>query len=741
MTRSRPPQVAFNSGEISPKLWRRFDYQRHQTGLARCRGFVPSRQGLVSRAPGTWFRGYTKDDAAARMIEFEFAENDALTLEFTAGAMRVWRYGALVMDGASPYELTTPFEAADLARLSFAQSADVIYLADGARPIQKLSRLALDDWTLEPFEPQDGPFRVVNLDDALTVQASAATGTGITLTASAALFEADHVGSLMLLEPEDLTSAPGWTGNVSVSDGARVRYDGNTYELDIGGGSVNVGPVPPQHLRGTQQVSNGVIWTFVHGGFGIVRITAVASGTSATADVIQTLPQDVVAQPTSLWSEGAWSDRYGYPSALATFQQRLVAAATPSDPRTLWFSAAGTTEVFEPGVEADDAFAYAIGGAQTVNRVLWLAEGARGLYIGALGEELSTASTDGRIAVGATTLEFRSGSTIGSRAVRPAVLNGTPIFVAKDRQRIVQIEYSFQDDRNVPIELSLPADHLGGPGFAGITLQYSPEPILWLWRDDGQVCLCVYDQQQDVLGWAPMPVAGGFVESASVTPSVERAGDTVTLIVRRTLDGQDRRCVEEVALTYGLQAEAPPLHEAQHLYCALRFEQEVAQDTFNLPHLVGQTVWAWTEKGASGPHEVGASGDVTLDAAVTRATIGLLDETQVIEELPKVAQTPEGSALGRLRHIGADTGVAVFRTADGSVETYADELGQPRRFGGRQDLIRRQIAADLTEAFTGSVNVPAISGPAADVGLIFRPRGPAPLTLAGLAASVDEVGP
>lgn len=740
MTRSRPPQVAFNSGEISPRLAQRYDYQRYKTGLARCRGFMPMREGPVTRAPGTWFRGYTRDDAPGRRIAFEFSEVDALELEFTAGVMRVRRYGDLVMDGASPYELATPYDADAIARLSWVQSADVIYLADGQLPIHKLSRFALDNWTIEPFQPEDGPFRNFNLDEDVKIQASAGSGTGIILTATGGnVFEASHVGSLMMLEPEDFSQVPGWTGNTNFSTGDRVRYDGNTYELVSGSG--DVGPTPPQHLEGTRQVSKGVSWKFIAGSFGIVRITAVNSATEAVADVIRGLPAGCVDDPTYIWSEAAWSDRHGYPSVLELYQQRLVAAATPKDPRTLWFSAAGTTEVFEPGEDADDAFAYAIGGDSSINRIIWLREGSRGLYIGALGEERSTASTDGSIAIGPTTVEFRRGSRIGSRPARPAVPHGNPVFLSKDGRRVVEIVYTFEQDRNIPREISLPASHLGGPGFAQIEMQSAPDPYLWIRRDDGLIAICLHDPGEEVLGWCLLPVAGGFVEDLTVTPAPDGRPDVVTAIVRRTLGGVERRCIEEFGVCYGLEAAPPPLDQAHFFFCASRFEVDPAQSSFSVPHLAGEEVHVWTDRGAFGPITVAGDGTVTIDEAVNKATIGLFDDTHEGETLPVVPASPEGHAMGRARQLTSDLGLAVQNTADGWIETYTEELGQPRRVSGRQDILVRQVASDLTAVFSGTTRVPAVSGKGGQVGIRFGPRGGAPMTVSGFAPSIEEAGP
>lgn len=53
MTRTSPQQRSFSSGEIDPLLHQRSDYQRNQSGLALCRGFLPLPQGGFTRAPGT----------------------------------------------------------------------------------------------------------------------------------------------------------------------------------------------------------------------------------------------------------------------------------------------------------------------------------------------------------------------------------------------------------------------------------------------------------------------------------------------------------------------------------------------------------------------------------------------------------------------------------------------------------------------------------------------------------------
>lgn len=807
MTTITPAQVAFSAGEISPLLHQRPDYQRTQTGLARCNGFLPLRQGGFTRAPGTVFDGYTRDNAAGRLVDFEFADDDAMTLEFTPGKLRFWRYGAPVMDGPDPYEIDTPYLADSLPRLQWEQSADVIYLVDGLQPMQKLSRFALDNWTIAPVSHSTGPFRVQNLDKTLTLQASAATGT-ITLTASSALFTADHIGSLIQLNRVSSPDIPLWTADVEAVAGARMIYGDNCYLLvsfdgssgktalgepefdpmsppatindnyvvwslitaatypnranntayQLGdrrnfggeswevssiittGGAKKIGVNPPIHEEGDFLAEKGgPVWRYEDDGMGVVRITAVASGTSATATVLRPLPRGVVTQATYRWAEGAWSARHGYPSCLAAHDQRLIAAASPADPRTFWASAVGDYEDFLPGIEADESFAFSIAGQSSLNRIVWLASGGTGLHIGALGEEFSTRSSTQELVIGPTTTVIGSDSTIGSRPIRPIVPDGAPIFISKDGGRVFQMIYSFEADRKRPSELSLPADHLGAPGFEEIVWQSAPQRLAWLRRGDGTLAAMLYDAAEDVLGWAPCSLAGGFVESMAVSPSADGAADILTMIVRRTIGGETRRMIERQSVTYGLLT-AQPIAEANHAFAAKIFTPETPTAAFALPHLAGQQVWAWTDAGQFGPFTLPEDGSLTLPVAVTRATIGLMDASHLAETLDIQAAAPDGSAMGRRKRLQGRLAIGLHRTAQGRVAVVERDFAQPARVLPASDLISRPVASDLTEAHSGLTVLAAPSGTATELSLRFLPFGLAPMTVTAVIPPVSEHG-
>lgn len=736
MTRTSPPQVAYSSGEIDPLLHRRFDYQRFQTGLAACRGFLPLPQGGVTRAPGTLYRGRTAADSRAVLIPFQFAADDALVLEFTANLMRVWRYGALVMAGPVPFTLATPYGEASLDRLQWVQSADVIYLCDGLRPVQRLSRFALDNWTIAPQVYDSGPFRVQNLDKARTLQASAATGT-VTLTASSALFVAAHVGSLIRLTPTDNTGQLLWTSNEALSVGAIRRNGRNLYRLHSGS---NSGENAPIHTEGRERTDNSTVWEFVSDDVGVARITAVGSATSATAAVLRAIPAACVTAPTYRWSEGAWSDLYGYPATLEIYDQRLAAAATATEPRTVWFSAIGDFADFDPGTEADEAFAYTIAGDGSVNRILSLKQGKSGLHIFALGQEYSTRSESRAQAIGPTSAVFGADSSIGASPARPIAPDGNPIFISRDRRRVVQIGYSLQDDANQARILSLPAQHLGAEGFEQIVWQSSPLPIAWLRRSSGDLAAMILDPAEEVLGWAPLPLAGGFVESIAVSPDPTGAQDVLTMVVRRTIGDQTRRHVEELALTYGLLTGASAPAEACHLFAASQFAPDPPAASFAVPHLAGQTVEAWTDEGAFDGIVVPEGGTVMLPAAVTRATIGLFDPTHRLRTLDIQAQANDGNTMGRQKRLHSGFGVGLHRTAQGTIRAIETDFPGEPRIGHPQSLVKTPVAAALTRLYTGVAKVDMPSGQARELALEITPVSGAPLTVTAIVPHVQEAG-
>ncbi len=181
-------QPSFAGGEIGPSLYGRIDMAKYQVALRKCDNFIVRQYGGVENRPGTRFVGAAKyPNRKCRLIPFQFSTVQTYALEFGHQYMRVIKDGALVLNSSNViYEIATPYTEADLFRIKFTQSADVLTLVHPAYPPKELRRYAHDNWQLVDVVTKNGPFEDINIDESVTVYASASTGT-ITLTASASI--------------------------------------------------------------------------------------------------------------------------------------------------------------------------------------------------------------------------------------------------------------------------------------------------------------------------------------------------------------------------------------------------------------------------------------------------------------------------------------------------------------------------------------------------------------------------
>jgi hypothetical protein len=91
-----------------------------------------------------------------------------------------------------PIEIVTPYLDSELSEISFAQSADVLYIVHKDHPPRKLSRFSAQGFFLEDVDFQDGPYLAED-ESGVTMNPSATTGQ-VTITASSAVFIGTDVG-------------------------------------------------------------------------------------------------------------------------------------------------------------------------------------------------------------------------------------------------------------------------------------------------------------------------------------------------------------------------------------------------------------------------------------------------------------------------------------------------------------------------------------------------------------------
>ena len=207
---STPVLTSFGGGELSPLLDRRTDIEKYHTGCKQLENFFVLSQGAATRRPGTEYIDTVKDsDDATRIVEFARSNALSYVLEFGENYIRVFTSGAQVdievgdlaaynaatsyipgdwvsSGGAAyyniqagighavndtdywstqaPYEIWTPWTAAEAFKLKAVQSADTMYIVHPDHEVHKLTTTGAADWTLEKVDFVYQAFKDENID-------------------------------------------------------------------------------------------------------------------------------------------------------------------------------------------------------------------------------------------------------------------------------------------------------------------------------------------------------------------------------------------------------------------------------------------------------------------------------------------------------------------------------------------------------------------------------------------------
>jgi len=713
VAKASPIQNSFNAGELSPQLKGRADLEKYKNGCDTLENFIPQIFGPARKRPGTRFVLETKDSTkASRLIPFEFSTTQAFGLEFGDEYIRFFASGGFVESSPGvPYEIVSPYDHTDLGELNFAQSADVIYLAHPDYPVYKLARLGATNWTINAVTFSRPPFTDQNIS-ATTITASAVTG-AITLTASAALFSADDVGSYFSSSIIPAADFNQWTTGVVHTAGNFVQYQGRVYEAT---NSATAGSRPPIHTEGT--VSDGAVtWTYLHDGTGYAQVTGFTSTTVVNATVISRLP---TTSATKRWAEGAWSANRGYPRAVTFYEDRLWFGGSDYLPQTLWASVTGDYENFKGGTNDDDALTYTIN-TQDLNTITWLSPG-KVLAIGTANGEFTLSGNQISDAVTPTSIRITPQTTYGcTGTVRPLRVASSVLFVQRSGRKVREYTYNFETDSYVAPNLTVLSEHITQAGLVDMAYQQEPYQVVWAPDTDGSLLGMTYERAEDVVGWHRQDI-GGAVESCITLPHWLGDQDVLWMIVNRTIDGATVRYVEFMERYYNDEY-------AFFVDCGVTYEGAPADNISGLDHLEGETV-AVLADGAVHPNVTVVGGEITLQVEASVINIGI-PFTATLRTMPIEAGARDGVAQGKIQRIN-NVVMRLFETGPGLwYGASVDSL----------DELHLRTAADLMNnpvpLFTGDTDALPWPGEYQQgAQMVVRHQLPTPCTLVALMPQV-----
>jgi len=582
----------FTGGELSPRLDGRNDLQKYPTGCKTLENMIVYPHGSAARRSGSQFVAEVKDSSKeTRLIPFEFSTTQTYMLEFGEQYIRFYKDNGQILSGGSAYEISSPYLESELFDIKYAQSADVMYLCHPNHPVKKLARTGHTSWSLTSVEFTNGPFMDHNIE---------------TTTMTASHTNAGQTGTLTLSSTTGVNSNQGWLST------------------DVG--------------------------RLVHMLDGHVKITGYTSTTVVNMEVISDISN---GSATTDFALGSFSDTTGYPSCVTFFEQRLVFAATLSQPQTLFFSKSGDYENMDDnyhGVVADDdSIIYTIASNQ-VNAIRFMTA-TRTLIIGTAGGEFAVSGGGTDIAITPTNILIKKQSNNGAANVDALAVGNATLFLQRARRKLRELAYNFDVDGYVAPDLTILAEHISEGGFKQLSYQQEPNQVIWCARNDGQLVGLTYQREQQVVAWHRHIFGGVFGSSNSVCDSVatiptDDSEYQTWVIVKRTINGATKRYVEYI---HQYDFDETDDTSFNFLDSQLSYDGSAVTNISGLAHLEGQTVSVLAD-GATHPDKVVSSGAIVLERAASKVKVGL-SYTSLLQTMRIDAGAQNGTSQSKTKRI------------------------------------------------------------------------------------------
>ena len=526
---------------------------------------------------------------------FELYDTDGTAVNSTNYG--TWTSGGTI---AEILEVTTTFAEADLADIRVVQSADTLYILHPDFPPQTLVRTSALVWTFAEITFTDGPYDSTNTTST-TLTPSAATGSGVTLTASA------------------VTGINNNTGFQTTDVGRLIR------------------------------MQEGSVW-------GYCVVTGWTSTTVVTVTVLSTLT-DTTSK--SAWRLGVWSDTTGYPTCGTFADDRLFLGGAALYPQRIDGSKTGVYTSFAPSatdgtVAADNAVAFVLN-SDDVNAVKWMHADEKGLLVGTSRGEWLVRPSSLAEALTPTNVSGKPVSHHGSASVAPVRAGKAVLFVQGAGRKVRELVYVFQEDGFKAPDLTMLAEHITSPSIVEVAYQEQPQAIMWAARSDGVLLGMTYEREQGVLGWHRHELGGysnaghtaiPLVESLAVVTAPDATRDEMYAVVKRYINGGTKRYVEYMSSIWAVGTDQ---EDAFFVDCGWTTTGSGTTIT-GLWHLEGETVGAFID-GKKHVDITIANGTATFDSTGTIKTVGYFYESDA-QTLPVEGGAQDGSAQGKTKRVG-----------------------------------------------------------------------------------------
>ncbi len=611
-------QGSFTAGELSPALTGRVDMAAYGQGCRTLKNMLVQPHGGAVKRPG--FMLVDELPGEAVLIPFVFNAEQSYCLVFGQKWLRIVCHGGFILNeaGDAPYQVTSPYTLAQAKQLSFAQSADVLFLAHRDVRPQRLMRQAHADWIFEP----------------MTFASPIAAPTGVTVTFTNDAKKDD--GSSQVAQ----CTTPYTYGVTAI--------DASNKESVVSAGASITGPAS-NNWRAGDYIT--VAWNAVPGAVeyrvykkefsGRWGFAATAGNASKPSFI------DYNVRPVLTDGPPAWTNPFpgsDFPGVVCLFEQRLVFASTRKRPQTFWLSRSADYDNFSASspIKGDDSVEMTVASSD-VSSVCWMVA-LRSLVVGTAGMEWELASSEG--ALTAKTVRFTPQSYRGSAAVRALVIGNMVLHLTRSGREVRDLKYDFGADSYGGTDRTILAEHLLRDNrIINWTYQPAPNGIIWAVRDDGLLLGLTFQAEHEVCAWHRHQTDGWFKAVCSLPAG---ADDELYAVIKR-----NNKFMLEMMAARPKSSDQGGLDPSRAVYLdsSLLYEGAPTKTLTGLAHLEGRKVSVLADGGVQCPRLV-KNGAIELDAPASVAVVGLPYEAD-LETMPCEIQGQEGTSVPRKKYINA----------------------------------------------------------------------------------------
>jgi len=556
MQKARIPQNSFQFGEVSDSLVMRTDTAIYTGSAQKVENMIITVEGGAKKRTGLkhiydYSITYNASNPnQSNLFPFIFDDNERYVISIEHQKVRCFRLdGNLTLVATLTQDVNTntlPFDQDYLQQYTVAQMGDVMFICHPLFAPRLLTRTSLTTFEISTYtfdERADNkqiyqPYSKYQ-NVGVTLDPSATSGTGVTLTTSSAYWDTTgtqsggnypdslHVGVVVRyggneIEITSVQSSTQATGDivdtltVRLSVGNPLRANDGSDLVEVtqlnhgygGGESITIsdasalGGINAASINGARTVANIIddnTYNFT------------AGATANSSEDGGGFPKIATHAPTLDWDEQAWSAKRGYPAAVAFHENRLVFGGTLAEPDSLFMSEVGEYFNHDVGTAQDNEAIKLTAATGDVHEIRYLLS-SRDLQVFAGSGELYVPTYLNQ-AITPTNAQIREQTPYGSAFVEPSLIDGSTIFVQASGRVVREYLFTDSEDAYASTAISSISSHLiNTPKFMTVVQSGFGEPdsYAFLTMTDGNAAIFTSNRAEKRASWVEFTTNGKF---------------------------------------------------------------------------------------------------------------------------------------------------------------------------------------------------------------------------------------